>query len=199
MTAIVIDEIRLPDHIEQGMTGGPQFNTTVHAGDAGRIITNQNWVNGRGLWSCGYGMMTKEDYSEIITFFRNRRGMARGFLFKDWTDFEIPRQIIGVGDSAETTFPIYKTYDDGIASVNRFITRPIESTITVWVNNVIETLWNLTAGGNIEFLSAPGVFNVEVQCEFDTPVMFGTDKLDLSVVYQNASSVNDFQILELIE
>jgi uncharacterized protein (TIGR02217 family) len=198
-STIVIDETHLPDSIEKGMTGGPNFNTTVYDGDAGRTVTNQNWSQARGIWHITYGYMEKDDYRDLIAFFRARGGKARGFLFKDWTDFEIPRQVIGTADGVVTDFPIFKTYEDDVNDTTRRIYRPVEDTILIWVNGSTSTAFDLVDPGIIHFHSAPVSGDIEIECEFDIPAQFQADGLNLSVAWQNAVAMNDMPVMELRE
>jgi uncharacterized protein (TIGR02217 family) len=43
-------EIRFPDNIAYGATGGPEFATTVVATGAGHEKRNVNWAEARGRW-----------------------------------------------------------------------------------------------------------------------------------------------------
>lgn len=197
---MIVDAVRLPEDVEQGAQGGPVFKTTIITGDSGREIANQNWEMPRGAWQVGYGMRTKALYTETIKFYMARRGMARGFLFKDWTDFEMARMQIGTGNGVTLNFPIIKTYDDTVIPFQRRIFRPRSSTILVWVDGVLNGAYTLGTGGVIQFLVAPANTKVvEVSCEFDLPVRFATDQLVLQVTWVDAATVPDLQIVEVRE
>jgi uncharacterized protein (TIGR02217 family) len=43
-------EIRFPDNIAYGATGGPEFATTVVVTGAGEEQWNVNWAEARGRW-----------------------------------------------------------------------------------------------------------------------------------------------------
>ena len=47
MTDTGFDNIRLPDEIEQGSTGGPQFYTSVLRLSSGAEARNQNWQDAK--------------------------------------------------------------------------------------------------------------------------------------------------------
>lgn len=195
-------DVRLPEDVERGAVGGPEFNTTIVqtvGGHEQRII---NWSEQRGSWMIGYGIEYKTDLQDMINFFYARRGRAHGFRFKDWSDFEIgsAKQAIGIGDNVETVFPIYKTYSSGGQDYFRPITKPVSGTVTVWKDAVIQTVGFTIdyATGEITF-SAPvaaGVV-VYVTCEFDVPVRFDTDKLDISMATFEAGEIPQIPIVEL--
>jgi uncharacterized protein (TIGR02217 family) len=43
-------EVRFPDNIAYGATGGPEFATTVVATGSGHEKRNVNWADARGSW-----------------------------------------------------------------------------------------------------------------------------------------------------
>jgi hypothetical protein len=81
-------EVRFPDNIAYGATGGPEFATTVVATGAGHEKRNVNWAQARGRWDVASGLKKQAQIDELIAFFRARRGKAYGFRFKDWTDYK---------------------------------------------------------------------------------------------------------------
>lgn len=200
MVGYIIDSVRLPEDVEQGMQGGPQYRTTVITLDSGHEQANQNWSQTRGVWRVGYGIDGPEVWSEVVAFFRARRGMARGFLFKDWSDYKITAQTFGLGDATTQNFQIYKRYTDTILPFDRVITRPIESTIAITVNDVASVTWTLLTGGIIRFTSAPAIDAViKITCEFDVPVRFATDLMQVDMTWELAGSVPLFDIMEVRE
>ena len=49
-------EVRFPDNIAYGATGGPEFATTVVATGAGHEKRNVNWAQARGRWDVASGL-----------------------------------------------------------------------------------------------------------------------------------------------
>ena len=43
-------EVRFPDNVAYGATGGPEFATTVVATGSGHEKRNVNWAQARGRW-----------------------------------------------------------------------------------------------------------------------------------------------------
>jgi hypothetical protein len=106
-------EVRFPDNIAYGATGGPEFATTVVATGSGHEKRNVNWAEARGRWDVASGLKKQAQIDELIAFFRARRGKAYGFRFKDWTDYKATGQLLGTGDDAQTQFQLVKHYPSG--------------------------------------------------------------------------------------
>jgi uncharacterized protein (TIGR02217 family) len=70
-------EVRFPDNIAYGATGGPEFATTVVATGAGHEKRNVNWAEARGRWDVASGLKKQAQIDELIAFFRARRGQHR--------------------------------------------------------------------------------------------------------------------------
>jgi uncharacterized protein (TIGR02217 family) len=122
-------EVRFPDNIAYGATGGPEFATTVVATAAGHEKRNVNWAEARGRWDVASGLKKQAQIDELIAYFRARRGRAYGFRFKDWTDFKATGQLLGTGDDALTQFQLLKHYSSESvrsAYVKGFGCRPVE-------------------------------------------------------------------------
>jgi uncharacterized protein (TIGR02217 family) len=136
------DEIRMPDLIEFGVTGGPGWNTGVVKMPSGFEQRNQNRADALyefvaehrvhpGDDTDGFG-----DFAELLDFFNSRRGKLRGFRFKDWTDYEATAEVCvqyndittAVGDGVETEFQTAKNYDDGVNPWRRLIKKPVIET-----------------------------------------------------------------------
>ena len=98
-------EVRFPDNIAYGATGGPEFATTVVATGSGHEKRNVNWSEARGRWDVASGLKKQAQIDELIAFFRARRGKAYGFRFKDWTDYRATGQLLGTGDDVADPVP----------------------------------------------------------------------------------------------
>lgn len=198
--AIPVDAVRLPENVERGAIGGPVFNTALVGLDSGFEQSQVNWAQPRHFWDVGYGVQSKEDFYEVLEFFMARRGRARGFLFKDWSDFELTNQIIGTGDGVEDQFQIVKTYADTVLPFTRTITRPIASSLVVTVNGSPTTSYTLLAGGIIDFVGVPTSGHViRVTGEFDVPVRFDVDQLRINLEWSEAGSIPSIPVRSIRE
>lgn len=202
-------DVQLPTDVERGAQGGPQFNTTVITLSSGAEKRNINWQTTRGQWDVGYGVQHKEDFNTIIDFFYARQGMAHSFRFKDWTDFEIgsqtdasTRQNIGTGTGSLDTFQIFKRYTSGAVNFDRDISKPVGTTLQVYVNAVLQTITThytvdlLT--GIITFVTPPpNTELVDVVTEFDVPVRFDTDQLQITALTFEAGTIPTIPVVEV--
>ena len=127
-------EVRFPDNIAYGATGGPEFATTVVATGAGHEKRNVNWAEARGRWDVASGLKKQAQIDELIAFFRARRGKAYGFRFKDWTDYKATGQLLGTGDNVLTQFQLVKHYPSGSVIEVRTITKPVVGTVKVYLD-----------------------------------------------------------------
>lgn len=196
------DEVRLPITVEKGATGGPGFNTTVLELSSGHEQRNQNWSVARGEWDIGYGIQSKADLALVLAFFYARRGKARGFRFRDWSDYEVTTQKqFGTGDGTDTTFQLSIPYTSGGVTYTRNISKPVASTVRVWVNSVelASSAFAVNEStGIVTFDTAPPDTHIlEWTGEFDVPVRFDTDQLNVSMEIFNAGTIPTIPIVEL--
>ena len=213
-----LDDVRLPIDVERGAQSTPMFNTTVITLANGFERRNQNWSLPRQNFDISYGILLKPDLDAVINLFYAVKGQLDGFRIKDWADFEIgqtegtddsTRQPIGLTDGANPLFQIFKEYISGVTVFSRTITKIVAGTARVWVNNVEIT----EGGGADEFaidndtgiitlgatLAAQSGTTVAVITEFDVPVRFNTDLLNISTEVFHQEAVISLPSIPLIE
>lgn len=199
----VFHDVRLDVGLERGARGGQLFKTTVIGYGTGFEQRNQEWEFARGQWDAGYGVHDKDGYTLLIAFFAARRGRLHSFRFKDWSDFEAENQLFGIGDGAEVDFQLVKNYTDAGDTYVKRITRQIDSTLQIFIDDVLQTItvdYTIGALGVITFVVAPLLNEViTATFEFDLPVRFDIDKLDLEVEWYNAAALPDITIIEIRE
>jgi hypothetical protein len=163
-------EVRFPDNVAYGATGGPEFATTVVVTGSGREQRNVNWAEARGRWDVASGLKNQAQLDELIAFFRARNGRAYGFRFKDWTDYPVP---------AGQALPVRQRdrgphdYPSRVVGAVRVYKGGVEQ-LSGWSVNVTT--------GLITFSTAPasGV-QVTADFEFDLPVRFDTDQTSVTI------------------
>ena len=192
-------DIRLNEYYERGAAGGPGFKTTITTLASGAEQRNGDWQFARGRWNIGYGVNDKASYTEILEFFHARRGRLYGFRFKDWADYEAEDVLIGTGNGSDTEFQLVKIYETGANQYTRNIYKPISATLAVRVDGTPTTAFTLDAAtGVITFDAAPGnTLDITADFEFDVPVRFDTDELDIALQYVEAGEVPNIPIVEL--
>jgi len=173
-------DVRFPEDISYGSSGGPGFNTSVIDLASGHEQRNINWSLARAKYDASYGVKTREQMEEVLDFFYARRGKAYGFRFKDWMDFVLDRQAIGVAGGTNT-LQVIKRYEP---LTSYFYDRPImkivPGTVQVWANGVeLSPLLVNTGTGLVNTTTYAGQ-TFEVACEFDVPVRFDTDEINIT-------------------
>jgi uncharacterized protein (TIGR02217 family) len=197
----MFDDVRLPEEVERGATGGPRFQTSITVLATGAEQRNVDWSTQRARWELSYGVQTKTDFNDVIKFFYARQGRARGFRFKDWSDFEALTQNLGTGTGVLTTFQLVKKYTS-VVTYTRNITRPVNGTVSIFLDGVLQVSGVSVnhATGLVTFTAAPGMgVVVTATFEFDVPVRFDTDELQLRLETFDAAAIESLPVVELRE
>lgn len=167
---------RFNTEIRYGAVGGPEFNTELIAVSSGAEQRSPNWLESRGQWQVGDDLYTRGETDALIAFFRERRGQAGAFRFKDWSDWNASLTtgvfLTVVGSS--TTLQLAKRYANGDSVVYRNITKPVTGTVKVFLNGVLVTptpVIDFTTG-----IATLPVGNYSWTGDFDVPARFGTDR-----------------------
>lgn len=190
-------EVRFPTEISRGSQGGPERRTDVVALGSGFEERNSRWADSRRSYNAGYGLRSLDDLYAVIAFFEERRGRLHGFRWRDHTDWKscAPQQtptaldqIIGTGDGSTPTFQLKKSYGGAYAPWAREIKKPVSGTVLVAVAGVAKTLGTdftlSTTTGLVQFLAGhipTSGQNISAGYEFDVPVRFDTDKLEVNL------------------
>ncbi len=190
-----------------GYTGGPKVSTLVLAGFSGWEQRFQNWSKARLEFNLSKSVEDSTAIEAIVAFFNNRFGKGHGFRFKDWLDYQITAQSIGTGDGSDLTWQIYKRYTSS-TNYDRTITKIVAASVTVYVNDVAK-VEGANPGGDYQVAYNTGIitFNagkapgnglsVKVTCQFDVPVRFDTDKLDITMDAYDNHSISSLPIVEI--
>jgi len=186
------DDVSYPLALGSAASVTPEFSTTISVTASGFERRSSLWGNARLRFDLGPGIRSEAELGQLLTFFRARRGPARGFRLRDPTDCSsrgmtaepgADDQLLGFGDGTTSRFPLVKLYgEDGEAAQVRRITRPVAGSLRV-VLGAGEVLsgWVLEDGGVVSFLVPPAM-GVEVRAGFlfDVPVRFAEDRLEIS-------------------
>jgi uncharacterized protein (TIGR02217 family) len=203
-------EIRFPDSISKGSSGGPRRRTDIVTLRSGYEERNAVWADSRREYDAGLGIRDIDDMHEVLEFFEARLGRLYGFRWKDWADYKscAPQQTVarndqtlGTGDGTNITFQLVKAYTSGPTSWTRTINKPVNGTVLVEVNGSLVSGANYSVNyetGVITFNSAPANGHVvKAGFEFDVPVRFANDHIDISVEQFNAGSAPQVNVIEV--
>ncbi len=192
--------IRFPEDIAYGSSGGPEYSTDVIITNSGYEQRNINWQDARSVYNVAHGVKTKEQLDRLLAFFRARKGRAYTFRFKDWADFSATFQQIGVGNGIITTFQLVKTYTSGDITETRLITKPVDNSVDIYVNNLLQSggISVDYTNGLVTFTTPPASGAViKADFEFDVPVRFDTDRLSASLDSYGIHSWREIPLVEV--
>jgi len=202
-------EVRFPDNISRGARGGPERRTQIVELASGNEERNASWANSRRRYDVAYGIRRADDLAAVVAFFEARNGRLHGFRYKDWADYKSAQpsqaitatdQQIGTGTGSLQTFQLAKRYASGGQTWVRTIAKPVAGTVRVALGMVEQMSgWTLdTTTGVISFTTAPaGGVIVRAGFEFDVPVRFDSDTLDVTLDFERLGSITAIPLLEI--
>ena len=202
-------DTRFPVNISRGARGGPERRTQIVELSSGDEERNATWSDSRRRYDVAYGIRKADDLAAVIAFFEARGGRLYGFRFKDWSDYKsaLPSvaishtdQSLGTGTGAATQFQLVKRYTSGAQTWTRTITKPVAGTLLVALNGVAQPSgWTVdTATGIITFTVAPGIgIAVTAGFEFDVPVRFDSEAMDVTLDFERLGSINSIPLIEV--
>ncbi len=193
-------DVRLPEDISYGSSGGPEFSTTVVTAQSGFEQRNVNWQQARARYNIAYGVRSDSQLQELLAFFRARQGKAYAFRYKDWNDYQAVNMLLGVGDGVRTTFQLLKTYTSGSTTITRTISKPVAGSVRVYLLDVeVLSGWTVNeATGLLTFASPPaGGVTVKASFDFDVPVRFDTDYLPVTLSDYGVAAVRELSCVEV--
>jgi uncharacterized protein (TIGR02217 family) len=206
-------ETRFPTAISRAAHGGPERRTDVIVLGSGAEERNARWADSRRSYNAGYGVKSLDDLHAVIAFFEERRGRLHGFRWRDPTDWKscppegTPTaldQPIGTGDGTTAIFQLTKTYGSAFNPWTRAITKPVAGSVLIAVAGVtqtpvtaygIDTITGLVAfqPGHIPAADAA----ITAGFEFDVPVRFDTDQLEINLQGFRHGAIPNIPIVEI--
>lgn len=203
-------EVRLPARLAFGCTGGVERRTQVTTLGSGFERRSTPWAQGRRRYLIGTAARPLDDAAELVAFFEARRGRLHGFRFRDPADCKscapsgtpaAADQAIGTGDGVRKTFPLVKTYGTGETAVVRPIAKPVAGTVKVAVGGAVlgALAYAVDAATGLVTLNAAPAAGAAVTAgfEFDTPVRFDGDRIDVTLESFAAARVGAVALVEV--
>lgn len=204
-------EIRFPANLSFGSLGGPEWRTEIVTLSNGHEERNSPWAHSRRRYDAGVGLRSLDDVERLLAFFEARGGQLHGFRWKDWADFKscppsqavsYEDQLLGHGDGASTVFRLRKSYRSGEGEYVRPILKPVSGSVKVGVQGTYQAeavVWDLDENtGLVTFREAP-VEGAPITAgfEFDVPVRFDTDMIQVSVQSFQAGELPQVPVVEV--
>jgi uncharacterized protein (TIGR02217 family) len=205
-------EVRFPLRLALGTSGGPVRRTDIVSLSNGRENRNRRWRDARRHYDAGSGIKSIGDLYAVLEFFEARAGQLYGFRFRDPLDFKSSApgvavtshdQVIGTGDGVMAVFQLVKAYGDAGGVSVREITKPVLGTAAISVGGVSAAPADFTldaATGRVTFpqskIPASGAV-VTAGFEFDVPVRFDTDRIDVDLGQFQAGRIPSIPLVEI--
>lgn len=204
-------EIRFPAGLSFGSSGGPERKTDIVTLANGHEERNSPWAHSRRRYDAGTGLRGLDDMEALIAFFEARHGQLHAFRWKDWSDYrscppsrdtEPTDQAIGIGDGETTVFALVKSYRSGEHSYTRPIAKPVAGSVRVAVGGLPKVEgdeFTVDAARGLVTMTVPPDIGDEISAgfEFDVPVRFDTDRIDISVSSFQAGEVPSVPVVEV--
>jgi len=196
-------EVRFPARLAFGSGSGIERKTEIVSLASGYERRISPWALGRRRYLIGAGVKSLVDAAELLAFFEAREGRLFGFRFKDFADFKscalnvgpaAADQGIGTGDGVTTAFQLVKAY----GGVVRDIAKPVAGSVRVAVGGVEAGFAVDETTGVVTLAEAPGVgVMVTAGFEFDTPVRFDSERIDLTLEGVDAGRLTAVSLVEI--
>ena len=206
-------DVRFPTAISRNAQGGPERRTDVVVLGSGFEERNSRWADSRRSYNAGYGVKSLADLAQIIAFFEERRGRLHGFRWRDPMDWKscAPNatptaldQVVGMGTGAQAAFQLKKVYGSTFAPWTRAIKKPVAGAVKIAVGGTVQT-----AGTHFVVDASTGVVTfpaghipasgetITAGFEFDVPVRFDTDKLEINLSGFTSGAIPNIPIVEV--
>jgi uncharacterized protein (TIGR02217 family) len=96
---------------------------------------NGQWAGKKRRYTAKYAGWTQAMREDLLDQVMVADGRLYSFPFKDWLDYRVSQQSLGVAPSGTTPVQLVRTYAKGSTTKSRDITKPRASTVTVYQDN----------------------------------------------------------------
>jgi len=189
-------EQRLLDCVAYGSEFGHEFKTRIVTLESGHERRASLWSLPLGRYSVRYNLIKESDHQAVRHAHLVCRGSAVAFRFKDWLDYQANNEPLGVADGSLQTFQLTKSYPFG----GQFLQKPIKKPVTVQVladGSPLSAQIDYSTG-EVKLTASAGSI-LSWTGEFDIPVRFASDRLDLEPVVHKDGQFLLATDVELIE
>ncbi len=209
--SMTFHDVRFPASLSFGSVGGPERRTEIVTLQNGFEERNTPWAQSRRRYDAGVSLRSLDDVEQLLAFFEARQGQLHGFRWKDWADYksclpsEVPGaedQVIGLGDGVRTEFQLVKSYASGAQTYVRPIEKAVFNSVLIGLAGdpmVLGVDYDLDLDtGLVTIGTAPAeAAAVTAGFEFDVPVRFDTDRIQVSVASFRAGDVPSVPVVEI--
>lgn len=169
-------EQRILDNVAYGFRGGPTFHTNMRRLRNGARVAEAFRSRPLYRFVAPYQNLEKDDHKLIIAAFNACQGMAHGFRFKDWSDYQAVNEFVAIATGAPQTVQLKKFYPFGSMVTDRLIKKLVAGTYSLSAPTAPTAVSFNANTGMVTFTGTVGQ-TVVWNGEFDVPVYFGNDEM----------------------
>lgn len=189
-------ETRIRDKIAYNFQAVPTYSTRIVTLDNGEESRNANWTKAKRRYAALYQTFNEADFAALLATFHACNGSAKGFRFKDFTDYKATAEVIGVAPAGSTPVQLVKSYPFGAVTKTRTILKPVAAGFTFYQNGTPKAgTLDTTTGIFTPTTAWTGSAVLSWTGEFDVPVRFASDEFPATYVQFQAIETQ----IELIE
>ena len=206
-------DVLFPLAVSFGATGGPERKNEIVQLASGREKRNARVALSRRSYDAGTGVRSLDDLYDVLAFFEARRGSLYAFRFRDPFDMKSCRpdaapgpldQALGTCDGTKASFSLVKNYGEGVPIHARPIAKPVSGTLRVAVAGeeigTTDFSFDDETGAVVfagDAVPAAGQA-VTAGYEFDVPVRFDTDRIEIGLHSFKAGQIPSIPLTEVI-
>jgi len=203
------DDVPFPLALSRRSAGGPEFRTSIVETASGREYRNQEWAAARLRFDAARGVRSVAERDLLLAFFYARRGRARAFPLRDFSDFSSAEgagepdpgdQVLGAGDGQQTAFQLLKWYGTEEGAYLRRILLPVVDSVRVGLDGVEQLEgWSVARPGGVVTFEEPPAAGVVVSAGFlfEVPVRFDSDRIELQWLSPVAQELGEVPLVEV--
>jgi uncharacterized protein (TIGR02217 family) len=197
-------EVRFPEDVSWGSSGGPVYKTQVFTSHRGYEKRNVDWSQPMMKFNAANGVKTDAQILGIIDFFNARQGMLFGFRYKNWCNYQIINAPIATGDGASYRLPMWKFYGFPGARHYKRLRKIVRGSVTgVQLGHlpVVEGVdFRIDYDSGEIVTNLPVGYGIPVRAatlEFDEPVRFDEDSIENVIAQFNNNNLNKLDLISI--
>lgn len=203
----MIDD-RLTRDIESQAKAYPMFRTDILTTDGGHEVRRSIWTypRHRFVFNVSPGDPTRNNpladqvYTELRDLYYAAGGAADTFLFTHWDDYEAVDEAVLFNAGSNTVAQLMRIYTRGSTTRRRKIIKPVDGTLTIKRNGVLYAASNYSVNydtGVVTFNASQAGQTITASFEFDVPVRFMDDEIELVGIVPRLSQAVNITLMEV--
>ena len=192
--------VLFPSCLEMFLNGKSLFASSRVISLSGREVRSLDCEYSKGQYLLKDCFLSEDEFKIFNNFFKARRGSRFSFLLKDFADYSVSKQSIGVGDGSRREFQLYKAYHDEKYPYIRKITRVRENSLKIFLEGREISDWQLKDKGIIALRHPPEEgLELLASFEFYIVVRFSEDSFDYKLRADGTIEILNVSLVEVIE